>query len=252
MRGETPVLHGDGVRHFELAATLWHKERLLNLLLASLPERFTKIVWLDADVLFEDPAWAPKTSALLDRCAVVQCFDQAVHLSRGAHEPRADDLVLDGYVAMARHPGAVHGETGFAWAIRRDALGVEGWYDRAILGGGDHLMAHVFAGAATSHPCIMNLIGTAASAASFASWRAQIRTRLLDRPDSVPGTLFHLWHGERAMRRYRERLEILTRHGFDPDTDIAAARNGTWMWSSDKPALHAEVARYFEERAEDG
>jgi hypothetical protein len=40
--------------------------------------------------------------------------------------------------------------------------------------------------------------------------------------------------------------------GFDPFTDIAKTEQGTWRWSSDKPALHARVREYFWSRHDDG
>ncbi|MDD5070940.1 MAG: hypothetical protein PHV17_09455, partial [Candidatus Omnitrophica bacterium] len=43
-------------------SVLWQKERLLNLALKSLPSECTKIVWIDADIIFDDNSWLEKTS----------------------------------------------------------------------------------------------------------------------------------------------------------------------------------------------
>ncbi len=37
---------------------MWMKERLINLAISQLPPHVTKVAWLDADILFDNPAWA--------------------------------------------------------------------------------------------------------------------------------------------------------------------------------------------------
>jgi hypothetical protein len=45
---------------------------------------------------------------------------------------------------------------------------------------------------------------------------------------------------------------IVLQFEFDPFTDIALDEAGCWWWNSDKRALHAYVARYFETWNDDG
>jgi hypothetical protein len=62
--------------------------------------------------------------------------------------------------------------------------------------------------------------------------------------------------GPRDMRReelaHIERLDLLRNEKFNPDQDIATGPDGIWEWATDKPALHAAVRNYFDERQEDG
>ena len=67
--------------------TLWQKERLINLGVASLPARAVKVAWLDGDICFANPDWAAQTAALLDQFPVVQPFTHATRLGQG--EPSA-------------------------------------------------------------------------------------------------------------------------------------------------------------------
>lgn len=53
---------GEGVFHVRGRDVMWQKERLLNLALARLPAGCTKVAWLDADLLFENPGWAAETA----------------------------------------------------------------------------------------------------------------------------------------------------------------------------------------------
>jgi hypothetical protein len=67
----------------------------------------------------------------------------------------------------------------------------------------------------------------------------------------IEGSVFHLWHGERKDRKYRERHRGLHRFGFDPFVDIAIHPDGCWRWNTNKPELHEYVRDYFYSRNED-
>ena len=62
---------------------MWQKERLLSLALAALPAHVKYVAWLDCDVVFEKPDWAPEAKALLDRKCAIQLFSEAGFLDAG-------------------------------------------------------------------------------------------------------------------------------------------------------------------------
>ncbi len=62
---------------------MWQKERLLNLTIDRVPDRYTKIAWVDADVLFTNPSWIVEASERLDEVPVIQPFSHAVRLRPG-------------------------------------------------------------------------------------------------------------------------------------------------------------------------
>src|SRR5205814_5659479 len=72
------------VVHVRSGSVLWQKERLLNVLIQRLPDRCTKVAWVDADILFTNREWAAQTSALLDEYPLVQPYTDVVRLPRGA------------------------------------------------------------------------------------------------------------------------------------------------------------------------
>jgi hypothetical protein len=238
---------------------MWQKERLLDLATGWLPAQCTKVAWLDADVLFEDEAWAIRTSEALEDAFVVQPFSQAVRLPAAAIAAALDDHVYEGFAAMCKHhPECLtvgkydaHGHTGFAWAARRDLIAKNGLYDASIAGSADHLMAHVFASDLES-ACIRRMLGNGGRhLAHFRRWARGVHKVVAGRLGYVPGRLLHLWHGELANRRYAERNKELRGFGFDPEVDIKLSDNGTWRWASEKPGLHAWSRRYFKDRRED-
>lgn len=236
---------------------LWQKERLINLAFSRLPARFTKAAWLDCDLLFENPDWAAQASRLLDTHDFVQLFDKVVRLPRGHTSFAGDGDAQPGFVA-ARSGGPVasrrdrHGHTGYAWAARRDALGDRGLYDACIAGGADHVMAHAICGE-TESPCIDRVLGRSdVHRRHFLEWCRRAPRADAPRVGFVPGTLFHLWHGDLENRAYGTRNRELADLEFDPRRDIRVGPSGCWEWGSGKPALHRWAAEYFARRKEDG
>jgi hypothetical protein len=123
---------------------LWLKERLINLAIAGLPPHVEKIAWLDADILFVNPAWAQQTSALLDRFPVVQPFARVGRLGKdqgtfAGRARRSFASQLQRRAESAHLGGAAHGQPGIAWAAQRQLIARHGLYDAAIVGGGDEL-----------------------------------------------------------------------------------------------------------------
>jgi hypothetical protein len=239
---------------------MWQKERLLNLLVQSLPPRCEKVAWVDCDVLFENPDWAAETSRLLDATALVQPFSTSIRLPKDHQAYRDQGVVYPSLAAVfGRDPRAAlegeyaaHGDTGMAWAARRSILDRHGLYDAGIVGGGDHLIAHAACGAWTS-PCLRPMLGNGHGyRAHFTRWAERFHRAVGEAIGVVPGAALHLWHGEPEHRRYVERHQKLHAFSFDPERDLRTGAGGCWEWASDKPDLHAWVVHYFHRRREDG
>jgi hypothetical protein len=183
-----------------------------------------------------------------------------------------------------------HGSTGFAWAAQRDILDEHGLYDALISGIGDHLMPHAMFGDFAS-PCVRHMFEspladrvlrpnsplrrmagrwlprgvrdklrslepgrnyTQPLFTHFASWGRGIHEAVKGRMNAISGTVFHLWHGDNADRRYLARNRELLAMGFDPTTDIRIGASGCWEWASDKPDLQRWAGDMFVSRREDG
>jgi hypothetical protein len=241
---------------------LWHKERLLNIAAASLPAECTKVAWFDNDIMFDDPRWLERTAKALDTHIVVQPFSSCNWLERGetgyppsggTYESFAHCFVRAPNLARATKY-VQHGHTGFAWAARRELFETCGLYDSAPVGGGDHLMAHAFAGGMIHSPCLKVMVGKgSAHSEHFWKWAVKARDLVDGRIGYVPGSVLHLWHGDLANRGYATRDRQLRALGFDPDRHLATAESGLVEWSEAAPAeLRAWVKENFERRQEDG
>ena len=245
--------------HVRAKDAMWQKERLINLAVERLPAQYRKVVWIDCDVYFENADWALETARRLDDFPLVQPFDTAYWLPRGAVAFEGDGLVLRGFAAcygddhelVTRGDFEAHGFPGYAWAARRELFERHGLYDACIIGGGDHLIAHAACGDWTS-PCFGWSVGfDSAHHRHFARWAEAFHADLSGRIGFVPGGLLHAWHGNWQDRNYTFRHKGLKSYGFDPATDLRVGPGGSWEWSSDKPEMHAWTADYFANRRED-
>lgn len=252
------ITKADNPQHLQVRtdSELWHKENLVNLGVRALPPEARYLAWIDADVGFVRPDWAEETIHLLQRYPVVQLCSRIsdlnpqyesfqTHKSFGWCVHHEQAYLGDGYVGKrgSWHPG-------FAWAMRRetyDALG--GLYDRAILGSADRYMAHSFIGDVA--PFIENKGFHPALVRSVLSWQDRAASVVRGQVGYMPGTLVHYWHGAKANRKYIERWDLLRKHQFDPYTDVTTDAAGLLQFTGTKPALEADVTRYFAERSED-
>ena len=113
---------------------MFHKERLCRLLESKIPTTYTKLAFLDADILFDSPDWYSRTSELLETHDVVQPYYKCKWLdltyTRILKIRESTVVSKDPLYNTTYHPG-------FAWAFRREWYKCVGFYDFAITGGGD-------------------------------------------------------------------------------------------------------------------
>jgi hypothetical protein len=62
--------------HVQGSSFMFQKENLCRLLEKAIPAKYTKLAFLDADIMFDDPHWYIRASKHLDYCDVIQLFDQ--------------------------------------------------------------------------------------------------------------------------------------------------------------------------------
>lgn len=264
--GGPPVLQRDDadvhvVVRGDDANILWQKEALLNIGLRHLPVECRYVAWLDADVLFANDDWIPRTCAALETFCVVQPYSRFVQLPLGTDSPAGpeaapgDDPEAEpsfGWGFSTHDRGWIHpyGRTGNAWAARRTVLDKHGFYDKLILGDADSFMAYALIGwdrflswfADDFPPALIT---------DYEKWAAGIFQDVRARVGHVEGDLYHLWHGRVTTRRYAERRQILKNNDYDPHRHIGKTTEGILEWKTKNRLFKASVAEYFRQRRED-
>jgi len=208
---------------------LWHKETLLNNLIAKLPKKYKYVFWVDADVIFTNKNWLVDSVETLQFDNIVQPFEYCVHLEKDELEPSFDM----GKVTKSTEPNALnnkvwrsfcanqathfknaksedyntHGHVGFAWGARREVFDQVKLYDRALIGGADHIMAHAAAGQ-INHKCITKAFSD--NLDEIEIWSKFFYSVVRGHIGYAPGNLYHIWHGDIAKRQYFKRIKDFT------------------------------------------
>lgn len=240
--GQTPLsAAGNHWRHVKLDHTLWHKERMLNLLVEILPIDFDAVAWADADLLFDDPAGlSARVLAGLRKTPVAQIWDVAEQLGpddrpavwwNGQQTIQSMAAANIGRPLPDTHAGRSH--AGFAWAMRRDTWrACGGLYEREVNGGADATMTAAFWGdQPNGRTDQINIHMQKAVAA----WSERAYAAIRGQVGCVPGTIRHLYHGTIPNRRYWERLITVSRLGYDPQNHLLIEPGKPLRWSAAAP-----------------
>jgi hypothetical protein len=82
-------------------------------------------------------------------------------------------------------------------------------------------------------------------------WQRKVHNQARSSVYYTPGTIYHLWHGDRSLRLLDCRLHVLDKHKFG-EKDICLNGDECWEWATPKPQLHGWAEGYFKRRNEEG
>jgi hypothetical protein len=261
-------------RHVQLRTwyELWHKERLLNLLIHRLPPSAQKIAWIDADVVFTRPDWVKETVELLEHFYFLQMFSHSRNLGPDYEPigPEVTSFAYEFYQADKDHSRFVNklqakggpcyytyyggygeplGHPGYAWAARREALDhVGGLIDFGILGANDR---HIGFGLIGQIEQSLDPRIRGGYRRQCLSWQDRANRYIARDIGMMPGMVYHHWHGKLKDRRYHDRWKILIDTHYDPDIDIKDDSQGVFQLTERSPALRDGLRAYFRARNED-
>jgi len=247
--GEARVNHV-GVRASTL---LWNKENLINLGISRLPENWQYVAWIDADIKFRNEHWAADTVDLLQQYDVLQPWSDCYDLGpKGEHVEHHRSFCRQWWKGVQVGQGHYYGfaHPGYAWAAARSAVGaLGGLMDTAAVGAGDHHMALALIGK-------VKLSVPKGVAPGYMrplmQWQRRALRHLNQNIGFLEGsTIEHSWHGRKNDRRYVQRWDIITKHQFDPDTDLKRNVWGVFELTGNKPRLRHDLDVYFRQRNED-
>lgn len=238
---------------------LWHKETLLNEIIDNLPNDYEYVFWLDTDVIFSNKNWLVDGVTALRYATLIQPFEYCVHLDRDQVVPAFDiDNAISDYMSGHRHPMLwrsfcancdnnpidaqsddynTHGHVGFAWGARREIFNQIDLYDRALIGGADHIIAHAGVGQ----------IGCQCISKSFTDqlddvnkWSREFYEVIQGNVSYVSGNLYHLWHGDIQRRQYLKRVQE-----FTPMSKDISDRDQSGLYVTNDPSVIDYMTDYF-------
>ncbi|MBP9886434.1 MAG: hypothetical protein KBF93_09055 [Leptospiraceae bacterium] len=211
---------------------LWHKEALLNKIISEyLPAKYKYIFWVDADILFTNPNWIIEGVRELQSANIIQPFEFCVHLEKDETEPSFDldkhksrifderytnrrlwrNFSANFKTANLSHEQNenynIHGHVGFAWAAKREILEKVPLYDRALIGGADHIIAHAAAGQ-IPHSCITKSFTD--NLDEVLAWSKKFYKVVQGKISYAKGDIYHIWHGDINKRQYLKRIQDFT------------------------------------------
>ncbi|PJN25675.1 hypothetical protein [Kitasatospora sp. CB02891] len=230
---------------------MWHKERLINLATATLPDRYSHVVWLDSDVIV-DARWAYSVREAFTRSKIIQSFRTARKIGSDGHikQARLGVLVAD---------GAKSGSVGLAWGACRSLFtDGPGLFDLGLVGSGDSVFAHGMIG---------NDICTA-------PWLSNLRERLAQSWSPALQSAMHDWlveasrwkggsvavaadsdihvveHGVTENRKYSQRHSLLG--SLDPQKHLIIEQGRVFRWTpAGLASVEGGIRSYFYGRRED-
>jgi hypothetical protein len=248
---------------------IWQKERIFNLCLKWLPDECTKIVWLDCDVLFDNPSWIYETSTLLNHHVVVQPYFQNFRLPAtiksieyGLDTDKfwlglGDETRADGEIhAYFRRKHGLWGwdHPGYACGFQRKVLEQHGLYDRCIAGSSDQLIYKAVVGDYYNEGLIDKKY-TPESCAYYREWAIPFHNAVNSNFNFVRhSNLFHLYHGRPDHRQYQSRLFVLKNEfNFNHEKDIEIdPTTGLFRFATKAaPRLKEYLTRYYKNRRDD-
>ena len=224
--------------HIYAKSIMFHKERLCTLLEGMIPWYYSKVLFLDADIIFGNPDWYSEVSSALSDHDVVQPFTTAVWMDityTKATQIRESVLFMNREKTFDHklHPG-------FAWAVTRKWFRKVGFFEYGVTGSGDTLSAAAWLSVKFPETYLKPALVPA-----YKEFDALPKPRIT----CTSGPVFHLWHGTHVNRRYVDRHVIL-----DGVADIRKVMRPNWngAWEFSIKGLSEKLLEYFNDRVDDG
>jgi len=240
--GEVPMIQD--AFHVYGSSYLFQKENLARILETKIPKSYTKLLFLDSDIIFDNPDWYNKLSVILDTHDISHCFETGKWLDitykkvqqiaeTYIKSDNKDCLLWDNNTKTLYH-------SGFGWAFTRDWYNKAGFIDEAVVGSGDLLFCYGLydkrykgtQNLSLYEPCIQK-------------WYKNIGNPKIT---FLPVTVYHLFHGNLKKRQYDSRNEIL--NGVKDITDILI-KNSYGVFELTNNAYNIKLHEYFKNRDDD-
>lgn len=220
----------------------FQKEACLNLIETLLPQKYTKIAWIDYDMHFSNENWYQEASEKLETYKLLQLYSTLIETDKTGKAiiKKESTVYLGGPLSDGRWNGPPAG----ALAARREMWRNGGLYPYSFLGASDGIFIN------TLYDVPMWLKNEESSK-NYTEWKSKIQKYISKKDISfVEGDILHEWHGDKDGRNYYGRNFIT--EGINYDTDIFLNDDGILEIVKSKIGVVDNIIDYFEGRNEDG
>jgi hypothetical protein len=232
---------------------MFYKEQLINNLEKHVPEKYTKLMLMDGDIIFDSPDWVDQVSVSLDTNDVIQPFDKACWLMPGNKIIRSwkysyahaltKNIEINYQNIHIYHPG-------FAWAFKRSTFRqLGGLYPNAIIGGGDMLFTFNFFVDEIPDYWFKDSMVTKIPIEAWPAYHKNFK-KVAPKVGVIEIRALHLFHGLSLNRQYRTRYQKFA-DMLNMKWDECIVMNKDNLTEFKDPELRHRLLPYFKERNED-
>ncbi|MGI9458426.1 MAG: hypothetical protein ACR2NF_00370 [Pirellulales bacterium] len=237
--------------NYSTGSYLFYKENLWNL--AARMTDAKKLIFIDADIVFNDTSWFERTVELLDTYDIVQPFVNAVWLDETGAASAIKNCSAYA-IKTEKVPNLTRYHPGFAWGMTREAFdAIGGWDDRMCTGNTDGAFAMCFRDTPGMHGLINWFIENqepSVQSYQFKDYRRNILSHDFKVGYLKNSSVVHLWHGNPLDRQYISRKDLFKRSD-DLTYPVEYRKDGLLVWQ-DEQSMNLGPKRYFEDKRDDG
>jgi len=237
---------------------MFYKEQIINKLEKVVPAHFTKLVLLDADIMFDTPDWLDKISQTLEKYDIIQPFSKCCWLTEDNVRIQSckQGYAYAIYNQVKIGPNNLNSyNPGFAWAMKRSTFQkLGGLYQNAIIGGGDFFLTLNFF--ENGIPDFWFRTVTQRNS-HVVKMIADMWNKYYTHFKAVNPTIgyadmkvLHLFHGTQKNRQYSSRYDEYTQQ-FPQTWEEAIVINKDGLTEFRDPKLRNSLLPYFKSRNED-
>ena len=230
--------NGPNIYQYRTSSLMFYKENLMTQVIKKLPESFTKVLILDADIVFLDADWYNKVSQALNTHNVIQPFYNALQLNMTYGVEHTKQTVF----APICTEKPMH--EGYAWAFQRKWLEEHPLFEYAIVGDGDTVLWNSVMNVNSIDPI----------------YQYDKEHIVISNPSCsyVNVNIAHLPHGAQKKRNYDIRTNIVGKimkmFKITKLSDMLyRSDDGVFEWNIKyRDLINAEFVAYFKDREDDG
>ena len=223
----------------------------INLLEKLVPKEYTKIAWVDHDVMFQNTNWYDDASNKLEESKLIQLFDCYVATNIRGEELYSKCSCISkeaGNLSEIWTVDDMNGKSGVAWAAQRGLWEVGGLFPYSVMGGGDTVFLYAIFDNPHMQSKWRNFIDI--NGERFVNWKTNFRKFIGNDVSYISGKVFHEWHGDLECKSYRSRHDIVK--GIDLNKNVRLNSSGIIEFNSVDDSFYNDVMKYFKDRDEDG